>query len=84
MARLAAQRALDRNWIETVFEGHRQSQYTRELLFSSVVEIMSVVAMGLRPSLHAAAKAYAELPVSLTALYDKINHTDPSVIRALV
>lgn len=84
MARLAVQRALDRNWIDGVFEGHRQSQYTRELLFSSVVEIMSVVAMGLRPSLHAAAKSYAKLPVSLTALYDKINHTDPSVIRALV
>jgi len=84
MARLAVQRTLDRNWIESVFEGHRQSQYTRELLFSSVVEIMSVVAMGLRPSLHAAAKAYATLPVSLTALYDKINHTDPNVIRALV
>lgn len=84
MARLAVQRALDRDWIDTVFEGHRQSQYTRELLFSSVVEIMSVVAMGLRPSLHAAAKAYAELPVSVTALYNKINHTDPSVIRALI
>jgi len=84
MARLAVQRALDRNWIETVFEEHRRSQYTRELLFSSVVELMSVVAMGLRPSLHAAAKAYARLPVSVTALYDKINHTDPDVIRALV
>lgn len=84
MARLAVQRALDRTWIDSVFEGHRQSQYTRELLFSSVVEIMSVVAMGLRPSLHAAAKAYAGLPVSVTALYDKINHTDPGVIRALV
>jgi IS4 transposase len=84
MARLAVQRTLDRNWIDTVFEGHRRLQYTRELLFSSVVEIMSVVAMGLRPSLHAAAKAYAGLPVSVTALYDKINHTDPSVIRALV
>ena len=67
MARLAVQRALDRNWIDTVFEEHRQSQYTRELLFSSVVELMSVVAMGLRPSLHAAAKAYARLPVSVTA-----------------
>jgi IS4 transposase len=84
MARLAVQRALDRNWIESVFEEHRRSQYTRELLFSSVVELMSVVAMGLRPSLHAAAKAYARLPVSVTALYDKINHTDPDVIRALV
>jgi IS4 transposase len=84
MARLAVQRALDPHWIDSVFEQHRQSQYTRELLFSTIVEIMSVVAMGLRPSLHAAAKAYASLPVSVTALYDKINHTDPSVIRALI
>jgi len=84
MARLAVQRAVNRNWVDEVFDGHRQSQYTRELLFSNVVEIMSVVVMGLRPSLHAAAKAYARLPVSFTALYDKINHTDPSVIRALV
>ena len=84
MARLAVQRALDRDWIDAVFEEHRRSQYTRELLFSSVVELMSVVAMGLRPSLHAAAKSYARLPVSITALYDKINHTDPDVIRGLV
>ncbi|NHZ91699.1 transposase [Massilia sp. CCM 8733] len=40
--------------------------------------------MGLRPSLHAAAKAYANLPVSVTALYDKINHADINVIRALI
>lgn len=84
MARLALQRALDQDWIDAVFETHRKAQYTRELFFSSTIEIMSVVAMGLRPSLHAAAKAYANLPVSITALYDKINHTDPAVIRALI
>jgi IS4 transposase len=84
MARLALQRALDPHWIDTLFEQHRQSQYTRELLFSTTVEIMSVVAVGLRPSVHAAAKAYLDLPVSVTALYDKINHTDPSVVRALI
>jgi IS4 transposase len=84
MARLAVQRALDQNWIDTVFEQYRQSQYTRELLFSTIIEIMSVVAMGLRPSLHAAAKAYVNLPVSVTALYDKINHADLGVIRALI
>lgn len=84
MARLALQRALDPDWIDTLFEQHRQLQYTRELLFSTTVEIMSVVAVGLRPSVHAAAKAYLDLPVSITALYDKINRTDPAVVRALV
>ena len=84
MARLALQRALDPAWVDQVFDQHRQRQYQRDLLFSSVVEIMSVVAVGLRPSVHAAAKRYLALPVSMTALYDKINHTDPAVVRALV
>ncbi len=57
MARLALQRALEPAWLDALFEEHRQTQYTRELLFSTTVEIMSVVAVGLRPSVHAAAKA---------------------------
>lgn len=84
MARLTLQRALDQRWVDTLFERHRQSQYTRELLFSTIVEIMSLVVTGLRPSLHAAARNYLNLPVSITALYDKINRTDPSVMRGLV
>ena len=84
MARLALQRALEPAWIDTLFEQHRQTQYTRELLFSTTVEIMSAVAVGLRPSVHAAAKACKDLPVSITALYDKINHTEPEIVRALV
>jgi len=58
MARLALQRALEAAWIDELFELHRQSQYTRELLFSTTVEIMSLVAVGLRPSVHAAESAY--------------------------
>lgn len=84
MARLTLQRALDPAWVDVVFERHRQSQYRRELLFSTFVEIMSVVAVGLRPSVHAAAKRYLNLPVSVTALYDKINRTEPEIVRALV
>jgi len=41
-------------------------------------------AIGLRPSIHAAAKARKDLPVSITSLYDKINHTEPGMVRALV
>ena len=84
MVRLAMRRALDPVWIDDLFEQHRQSQYTREFLFSTTVEVMSLVATGLRPSLHAAAKACRDLPVSITALYDKINRTEPDLVRALV
>ena len=63
---------------------HSRRQYTHELLFSTVVELMGLVAVGLRPSLHAAAKASSTLNVSITALYDKVNHVEPAVLRALV
>ena len=75
MARLALQRALEPGWIDALFEQEREQQYTQELLFSTTVELMSVVAMGMRPSLHAAAKACKDLPVSVQAVYDKIKRT---------
>lgn len=85
MARLALEQALPAQWIDEVFEEHRQRQYPRELLFSTVVELMMPVSLGLRPSLHAAVRGLSEpLPVSLAALYDKVNRTEPQVLRALV
>jgi IS4 transposase len=84
MARLLMQRALSPEWLEALFEEHRQRQYTRELLFSAEVDLMALVALGLRPSLHAAAQDSDELKVSMQALYDKVNHTEPGLVRAMV
>lgn len=84
MARLAVQRAISSEWVDAVFEEHRSTQQTRELLFSTVVELMMLVALGQRPSLHAAARKYGELPTSLSALYQKTRGTEPGVLRALV
>ena len=84
MARLALEHALPAGWVDAVFEAHRERQYARELLFSTVVELMTLVSLGLRPSLHAAARQMEQLPVSLASLYDKVNHTEPVVLRALV
>lgn len=85
MAYLALDKALPASWIDEVFEAHRKRQYPRELLFSSVVELMLLVTLGLRPSLHAAVrKLEQQLPVSLAALYAKVQRTEPEVLRALV
>ena len=84
MVRRTLEHALSSQWVDEVFEANREEQYTRELLFSSVVDLMGVVALGLRPSLHAAAQSDPDLSVSLAALYDKVNHTEPQVVRALV
>jgi IS4 transposase len=84
MARLALQRALEPAWVDALFEREGGAQYQRELLFSTTVELMSVVAVGLQPSLHAAAQACPEMPVSVQALYGKIKRTEPDLVRALV
>lgn len=84
MARATMQHVLAPAWVDALFEEHRTFQYRRELLFSTVVELMTLVALGLRPSLHAAAQRATDLSVSITALYDKVNHTEPALLRALV
>jgi IS4 transposase len=84
MARLGLQHAISADWVNEVFEQNSDTQYTRELCFSTVVDLMSLVALGLRPSLHAAAQKVADLPVSITALYDKVNRVEPNVVQALV
>src|ERR1700710_479083 len=84
MARTALEHAFSPDWVDAVFEAERERQYARELLFSTVVELMTLVTLGLRPSLHAAARQRSDLPVSLASLYDKVNHTEPGILRALV
>lgn len=80
MEHLFAQEPLD-----TLFEQQAQDQYTRELLFSEVVELMSLVVCGLQPSVNRAYQRKAkELPVSRTAVYDKLNRMEPEVSAALV
>ncbi len=64
MARVVLERAIGPGWGDEVFEEPRQRQYPREWLFSTEVEWMSLVSLGPRPSLHAAAKQAGPLPVS--------------------
>jgi len=85
MAHLSLAQALQPEWVNDVFEEHSDGQYTRTLLFSTVVEAMGLVSLGLSPSVHAAAKSLGEkLTVSLTSLYNKINRVHTAVVRALV
>jgi IS4 transposase len=84
MARVALEQALPAAWVDEVFEENRQRQYPRELMFSTIVELMTLVTLGLRPSVHAAARKMQSLPVSLAALYDKLKRTEPGVLRGLV
>ena len=62
-----------------------EMQYTRALLFSSVVDLMGQVVLGVQPSVHAAYQAQADqLGVSDQAVYDKLNHVELRVSAELV
>ncbi|ATB41639.1 Mobile element protein [Cystobacter fuscus] len=45
MVRRTLEHALSSQWIDEVFEAHREQQYARELLFSTVVDWMGLVAL---------------------------------------
>lgn len=71
--------------LDALFEATAQVQYTRELLFSNLVDMMSLVVCAIYPSVNAAYRAKAkELGVSRTAVYDKLNGVELTVSEAMV
>jgi Transposase DDE domain len=85
MARAALEHALHPTAIDALFEEVAERQYTRTLLFSQVVDLMGTVVCNVRPAIHAAFQVNAEsLGVSLRAVYDKIDRTEPGVSAELV
>lgn len=85
MLRASLEYALPAEAVDALFQREAKTQYTRELLFSSVVEILSLVVLRIRPSVHNAYQACKDrLGVSAKALYDKLSHTEPAVCSALV
>jgi Transposase DDE domain len=71
--------------LDAIFESHSKLQYTRELLFSTLVNLLSLVVCGVHPSVNAAYKAKAEeLNVSRGALYQKLNGVETEVSAALL
>ena len=71
--------------LDELFEIHAKQQYTRELLFSTLVNLLSLVVCGIQPSVNAAYKAKAnELNVNRSALYHKLNGVETQVSAALL
>ena len=85
MFRALLERALDPDELNRLFEQTATTQYTRELLFSSVVDLMGLVVCGVRPSVRSAYLAsLGEISASLTAVYEKLQGIEPGVCRGLV
>lgn len=85
IARIAMERAMSGAEVDAVFERAADAQYTRELAFSTIVDLMSSVVTRVRPSVHAAIQASrADIPVSVTSVYNKLNGVEPVVCSTLV
>ena len=77
--------ALDSEKLDDLFEQTAQTGYTREILFSTLVKLMTEVVCSVRQSIGSVYKAMsAEIGVSKTAVYGKLNRLEPSVSKALV
>jgi IS4 transposase len=77
--------ALNPKILDELFEGVAKKQFTHKLLFSTVVDLMSVVVCRIRPSIHAAFQARAEtVGASIDAVYGKLDGTETAVSAALV
>jgi IS4 transposase len=85
MTRALLENALTPDALNQVFGTHAEWQYERKLLFSSVVDLMGMVVCKIQPSIKAAYEAVEDtLPVSLSAVYGKIDGIEGDVTGALV
>lgn len=89
MARGIMERVLNPDQLNQWFDSTAEAQYTKDLLFSSLFDIMSKVVLGSHRSVHAAYQATEEeIGVSITSVYNKLNgietHTSAQLVRYAV
>ena len=85
IARGLMERVLNPEQIDQWFDQTAEQQYTRDLLFSTLFDMMSDVVCGARKSVHAAYQASKEdICVSVTSIYNKLNGIEVKTSAALV
>jgi hypothetical protein len=77
LARAILGRTVCAGVLDKIFEENAERQYTRDLLFSSVFQLMGLVVFRVRPSMRSAyEKNRDRIEGSLTAVYNKVNGID--------
>jgi IS4 transposase len=85
MARAVLENFFQPERLDVLFERTAQRQYQRTLLFSSVVELMQSVVLGVEPSVYAAYRHRRHtLKVSDQAVYDKLDGMELGLSATLV
>jgi IS4 transposase len=86
MVRGTLERVLGADPLDLWYERTAQKQYTRDLLFSTVYDLMSQVVFRIQPSVHAAYRAQeAQVGTSVVSVYNKLReietHTSAELVR---
>jgi Transposase DDE domain len=86
MVRASLERVLGADRLDLWYERTAQKQYTRDLLFSSVYDLMNQVVFCMQPSVRAAYQAQQDdVGTSLVSVYNKLNgletHTAAELVR---
>ena len=85
MLRATLENVLSPERVNTIFENNAERQSNQTLMFSTVADIMGLVACRMYPSVNAAYRAkLEEAGVTAKALYDKLQRIEGPVSRAMV
>jgi hypothetical protein len=85
MVRAAMENVLSGERLDALFEKAACRQENKRLMFSTVADIMGLVACKIHPSVHATYQAKKEeVGVTAKALYDKLQRMEGNVSRQLV
>jgi len=85
MARATIEHALSASALDKLFDRTAQSGYTRELLFSSLVDLMCLVVSGKALHVQSAFQQIRDqIPVTLKSVYEKLQRLEPQVAAELV
>src|SRR5689334_12423606 len=80
VARATVGHALPASAIDELFERTAEQGYTKELLFSTTVDLMSLVVCGKAPHVQSAFGQIRErVPVTLKSAYEKLQHIETAV-----
>ena len=83
MVRVLLESFLNADQLDRWFDTVRQVQYTKNILFSSMVGLMLHVVCNIRPSVHSAYR-HSEMEASVVALYGKLQNLEPTTSQGLV
>jgi hypothetical protein len=83
MVRGLLEHLLNADKIDAWFDSVRQAQYTKEILFSSIVSLMLQVVCKIRTSVHSA-YCHSAIEASVVAVYDKLKGVETTTSQALV